>query len=199
MKALVLTLAAVAVLAWGAGSVLAADAPATATGTGAAATPQLKPHAPWWVEALGLTEEQKEQIKPIMKAAHEAAEKAPDLEAKRQIMRDAFEKIEALLTPEQKKKLAELRETPFGVAQERLQRIAEEVGLTPEQVEAARAILKAAHEEAEKSGGDREARMAIFRDALEKIRTTVLTDAQRQLLGGLREKMKGAAPAATKS
>jgi hypothetical protein len=72
------------------------------------------------------------------------------------------------------------------------------LGLTPEQVDAARAILKAAHEEAEKTT-DPAAKAKLFEEAFAKIRTTVLTDEQRAKLREIRAKedaSKAGGPAA---
>jgi Spy/CpxP family protein refolding chaperone len=59
---------------------------------------------------LGLTDDQKAQIKTILKAAHEQAKAAPDAAAKKQIMKDAFEKIKTtVLTDAQRQILADMK------------------------------------------------------------------------------------------
>ena len=65
-------------------------------------------------------------------------------------------------------------------------RLAEKLGLSDKQKEDAKAILQAAREEAKKVT-DRKAKMKIWKDAFEKIKTTVLTDDQRAKLKDMRE------------
>ena len=134
-------------------------------------------------ERLGLSPEQREQMRSVLQAARAEAEKATDPAAKRQIYEQAFEKIKTtVLNPEQQKKLAEVRENPGMRAHETLDRMGERLGLTADQKTQAQAILKAAHEEAEKAP-DREAKAKIFHDAMEKIKTTVLTPDQQKKMG----------------
>ena len=61
---------------------------------------------------------------------------------------------------------------------DRLQGMGQQWGLTEEQVAAAKKILQAAAEAA-KQAPDLQAKMKIMQDAMEQIRTTVLTDEQR--------------------
>jgi len=62
-------------------------------------------------EKLGLTADQKEQVKAILKAAHEQAKAATDPEAKKKIMHEAFAKIQTtVLTDAQRTELAKMKE-----------------------------------------------------------------------------------------
>ena len=60
-------------------------------------------------EKLGLTADQKTQIKAILEQAHKDAQAATDKADKAKIMKAAFEKVKTtVLTPDQVKKLAEI-------------------------------------------------------------------------------------------
>ncbi len=63
------------------------------------------------------------------------------------------------------------------------------LNLTDDQKAQVKEILKAAHEQA-KSATDKDAKIKIMKDAFEKIKTTVLTDEQRQMLEKAKEKFK---------
>jgi Spy/CpxP family protein refolding chaperone len=168
---------------------------AAETGVTAPATPPAKAAGAvhpggFWAEKLGLTPDQQGQVKAIMTAAHDQAKNATDRAERMKIYKDAFEKVKAtVLTDAQRKLLEELRASPTVRAQSRMHFVGAKLGLTPDQRVAAKAILKAAHEEAVKAA-DKAAKVKIFKDAFDKIRTTVLTDAQRQKLADIREKMK---------
>ncbi len=58
---------------------------------------------------LDLTPDQKAKVKAIFAAAREKAEGSDDPDARRTAMRDAMTQVQAVLTPEQKAKLAQLR------------------------------------------------------------------------------------------
>ena len=105
---------------------------------------------------LELTDEQKEQMQAIMAAARQ------------QIHDD-------VLTDEQRVKLEELKQAR---GEEMLTRMTERHGLTAEQVEQVRAIMTAAHEQAE-AADSREDKWEIMKAAFEQIKTEVLTDEQR--------------------
>jgi hypothetical protein len=138
---------------------------------------------------VGLSPEQKESVKAIVQAAREQAQNAPDREAKAKIFREAMEKVKAtVLTDEQRKKLDAGREgrgpgaggeTVADRVKDHLARLTERLSLTPAQQEAAREILKAAHEQAQ-GATDPQAKAKLLREAMEKIRATVLTDDQRK-------------------
>ena len=131
-----------------------------------------------------------------------------------QVLKDAMEKIHStVLTDEQRAKLEELGQKVGAQVMDRLQGMGQQFGLTDDQIAAAKTILQAAAEAA-KQAPDLQAKMQIFKDAMEKIRTTVLTDEQRakmqqgqgqmsEKMQQMREKMKerrgqqGQAPAAT--
>ena len=126
-------------------------------------------------EKLGLTDKQKEDAKAILKAAHEANMKN---------LKDAFEKVKTtVLTDEQRAKLEKLGSEAVD---KHLNRMGEKLGLTDKQKEDAKAIFKAAREEAKKAT-DHAAKMKIWKDAFEKVKTTVLDDAQRAKLKDRRE------------
>ena len=177
------TILAVAVLVLSAGWALAENAATPAAGPGEAAKVRSEQAA----ERLGLSAEQREQMRTILKAAHEQAENATDREAKGKILREAMEKIKTtVLNDEQRKKWDELRQGAGERAKERGGEMFERAGLTPEQKEAVKAIMQPAREAAEKAA-DREAKAKIMREAIEKVRTTVLTDDQRKKLDAVRE------------
>jgi hypothetical protein len=189
----ILSLVAMATLALSAGAALAADAPAAAPAEGAKA-PTLKTEVKnllvWWADQVALTEDQKAQIKTILATVKEDVAKAEGLEAKAKVLRDAAEKIKAVvLTDEQRKKLQELRQSLVGLVHDQLQAMADRFGLAEEQIAAALDILKAAHEEAQQVK-ELVAKVKIYRDALEAIRTKVLTDEQRQKIEDLRAKFE---------
>ncbi len=79
-------------------------------------------------------------------------------------------------------------------------RLGQLLGLTDDQKAQIKTIMTAAREQA-KTAADRAAKVKIFRDAFEKVKTTVLTDAQRQKLADLKAQWKAnhpAGPAAAK-
>ncbi len=128
---------------------------------------------------LDLTADQKAKIETIMKAAREKAAAAEGREAKMEIMKAAREDVvKNVLTEEQRKKLASLRD----LAGERMvMRRLERVNLTAEQKGKVEEILKAAKASAEKADGP-EAKGAVLRAAMEDIKKNVLTEEQRKKL-----------------
>jgi antitoxin component HigA of HigAB toxin-antitoxin module len=173
-----------------AGALWAQDAAAPAEGAKAPAKAEAKAALAWWIDQVGLSDKQKEDIKAVLTAAKEAAAQAVDAPAKMQILQAAMEKIQTtILTEEQRAKLQELRYSLVGIAQERLQAMAQQFGITDEQIAAARDILKAAAEQA-KAAQDFQTKIKIFADALEKIRTTVLTDEQRAKMEEVQKQMR---------
>ena len=187
MKMYVLAMVGVVALGLTAMAVLAADQPAApAPGKDEG----IRHQAGQMADRLGLTPDQREAARAIIKAAHEEAQKAPDREAKANILREAFEKVKTtVLNDEQRQELAQVREGLGERIREIMGRVAERLGLTPEQKEAAKAIMQAAREEAQKAP-EREAKAKILRGAFEKVKTTVLTDEQRQKLEKMREAFK---------
>ena len=180
MKRLLATTLGAVVLALAAGFVLA-DSAATPPAAGEGARGERL------AERLGLTTEQQEQMRTLLKAAHEQAQNATDREAKAKIMREAMEKVKTtVLNDEQRKKWDGVRESVVDRARERGGEMLERAGLTPEQKESAKAIMQAARTQAE-NAADREAKAKIFREAMEKVKTTVLTDEQRKKLETARE------------
>jgi Spy/CpxP family protein refolding chaperone len=148
MRNAAVTILAVAVLVLGAGWALAENAATPAAGPGEAA----KVRGEQMAERMGLSAEQREQMRTILKAAHEQAENAADREAKGKILRKAMEKIKTtILNDEQRKKWDELRQGAGERARERGGEMFERAGLTPEQKEAVKAIMQPAREAAEKA------------------------------------------------
>jgi hypothetical protein len=198
MKGLLLVLVVGAVMAVAAGSALAAD---EAAAPKAPAKAGIKAGINLQLDQINLSDEQKEQIKAIIQTAREQAQAATDIQAKLQIFADAVEKIRTtVLTDDQRAKLEGIKSDIVGQIQVKLQGIAQQSGMTEEQIAAAKAIMQAAAEEA-KNAPDLQAKLQIFKDAMEKIRTTVLTEEQRakmqqseeqikQKMEQLREKMK---------
>lgn len=179
-RSLVVTLG-VAVLALSAGWALAQNAAAPAApaaGPGDAVKPRGEPVA----ERLGLSAEQRDEMRAILKAAHEETQNAPDREAKAKILREAMEKVRTtVLNDEQRKKWDEVRAGAGERARERAADMFDRLGLSPEQKESVKAIMQAAREEAQKVP-DREAKAKIIREAIEKVKSTVLTEDQRKKL-----------------
>jgi len=184
-RSLVVTLGA-AVLALSAGWVLAQDAAAPAA-PAAAPADAVKARGEQMAERLGLSAEQRGEMRAILKAAQEQAQNAPDREAKAKILREAMEKIKAtVLGDEQRRKWDDVRESAGERARERAGEMFDRLGLSPEQKESVKSIMQAAREEAQKAT-DREAKAKIIREAIEKVRSTVLTEDQRKKLEAARE------------
>jgi Spy/CpxP family protein refolding chaperone len=180
----------VAVLALAAGWALAENAATPAAGPGEAAQARGEQMA----SKLGLTAEQREQMRKILRAAHEEAQNAPDREAKAKIIREAMEKIKAtILNDEQRKKWEDVRQGAGERAREHMGQMLERMVLTPEQKEAVKAIMQPAREAAEKAA-DREAKARIIREAIEKVKATVLTDEQRKKMENAREELRERRP-----
>ncbi|MCX5653975.1 MAG: Spy/CpxP family protein refolding chaperone [Planctomycetota bacterium] len=182
MRWIVLTLG-MGVLALSAGWVLAENAATPAAGAGG----DLQARGEHIAERLGLSAEQREQMKAILKAANEEAQGAADREAKAKTYREAMEKIKStVLNDEQRKKWEEVRKGAGDRAREHAGEMFERLNLTPEQKDAVKTIMQAAREQAQ-GATDREAKAKILRDAVEKVKTTVLTDEQRKKLDAGRE------------
>ena len=180
----------VAAVTLAAGSILAADS-ATAPAPAPAPEKAAKGHGGKMAEKLGLSDDQKAQVKAILQAAHEQAKAATDPEAKKKIMHDAFDKIKTtVLTEDQRTKLAALHKERIHA---RCAKFAEKLGLTDDQKAAAKAIMTQARADA-KNATDPAAKKAVFKAAFEKIKTTVLTDAQRDQLAKMKEQWKANHP-----
>ena len=139
-------------------------------------------------ERYGLTDEQVEQIKTIMAAAHAEGEAAETREGKWEIMKAAFEQIKTeVLTDEQRAAAEEHRQAG---RQHFLTRISEFLEMTEEQKAQAEAILTAAKAEAE-AAETREAKWEIMKAAFEQIKAEVLTDEQRARAEQFRQRGRG--------
>ncbi|RMF69480.1 MAG: hypothetical protein D6743_01795 [Calditrichaeota bacterium] len=108
-------------------------------------------------QVLNLTEEQKTQLKEIVAAHHKEMEawraahagdlSREDIRAHRQEMRDALrQKIDAILTPEQRAKAAEIREqlqrgeVPEELVDARIAKLSEKLHLTEDQIAQLKAL-----------------------------------------------------------
>jgi len=134
---------------------------------------------------LELTEAQQAKVKAILEQAAADAKKVDDPSAKRKVLQDAMESIRtSVLTDAQRAKLtrARARRGPGGP---RGRAPLAELDLSDEQKAQVRAILQAARKEAE--GAEPEKRREVLRAAMEKVSTTVLTEAQAAKLKELRE------------
>ncbi len=129
---------------------------------------------------LDLTDAQKEQIKGIMKDAHEQAKASKDQKAKREIMKTALKKVhDEVFTDAQRTKAKELRRKHHPLA-----------GIaTDEQMDKADDIMMAAGEEIVKAKTPKE-RQAILKAARDKINNEVLTEEQRKKLDEQRKQRR---------
>lgn len=135
---------------------------------------------------LGLTDQQKAQVKDILTQAKADAAQAATPQEKRQIRQAAREKIKALLTSEQLAKGKVLRRHMV------MRRVLAQLGLTDQQKAQVRGIFKQARLDA-RQAPDKAAKRNIWRAAFERVKTQVLTDPQRKQL----EEMKAARHSAT--
>jgi Spy/CpxP family protein refolding chaperone len=169
------------------GAVLLSGAVAMAQGPTSRPTGGAGPgggHLEQVLKELNLTPEQTQQVLAIfktqeeaIKAAHEAAQKA----------------LEGVLGKEQLDKLRELMGRPGGFgARERIQMLMERAGLTDAQKTQAKAIIEAAHADAEKATDPKD-KAAIWEAAFQKIVKDVLTDEQRAKLKEMRDGHDGGA------
>jgi Spy/CpxP family protein refolding chaperone len=132
---------------------------------------------------LGLSDEQKQQVAEILRAAREKAAQTEDRDAKREILQAAMEKIRTdVLTEEQRQKLDEMREKFQSEPGERIAHALRRLGLSKDQQDQIAAIMAKAREDAKAAEG-REAKAEGMKAAWEKIRTDVLTEEQREKLG----------------
>jgi Spy/CpxP family protein refolding chaperone len=142
-------------------------------------------------EKLNLTSDQQAQMKSILGKAKADAANATDVQAKRQIWKDAWSNIKTnVLTEQQRAQLAQMHQAgrerwghrkgwghgPRGMFQS--------LNLTAEQKTQVKAIMDQARTDAQ-NAPDRQAKHEVFRAAFEKIKTTVLTaDQVKQLEAG---------------
>lgn len=160
------------------GVVLAAEGPTS--------QPVRKHHCALMCKTLNLTDAQKAQIKEIFTTARADAQKATDKDAKRAIWKAAVEKVKTtVLTDEQRQKLAQMHHRHMMFAK---------LNLTDAQKAQVKDILTAARADASKAT-DPAAKKAIFKAAFDKIKTDVLTDAQRQQLEQMKAKHEAGATA----
>lgn len=135
------------------------------------------------LDKLNLNEEQKTKVQAILKDAHEQAKKTDSPEVRRQLMQDAFMKIEgSVLTPEQIEAFKNLRAQAMARhGGQRGQRRGRKAGLdlTDEQQAQSKAIMDEARAKAQQAETKEEKR-AIYREAMAKVHQDVLTDDQRE-------------------
>jgi Spy/CpxP family protein refolding chaperone len=131
---------------------------------------------------LDLTDQQKAQIKDIMTKAREDAKSATTPEAKKAIFKAAHEKIRKdVLTAEQVQKLEKAR---HGMA---MRHAFAQLNLTDDQKAKIKDIMKQARTDMQ-NAKDAQAKKAVMTAARDKIRTDVLTDAQRKQLDDMKAK-----------
>ena len=139
------------------------------------------------LKQLNLTEEQQEKVRAILQDAHDQANKADSPEVRRQLMQDAFVKIEGtVLTPEQIEKFKTLKEQAIARGGEAgrdgpRHRRGAGLNLTDEQNAQRKAIMDEARATA-RQAESREEKRAILREATAKVHQDVLTDPQREQL-----------------
>jgi len=134
-------------------------------------------------KVLNLTDDQKTKIKGILKAAHADAGQVADKDAKRAIWKAAFENIRKnVLTDDQRVKLQQLHQRRENI---------KALNLTDGQKARIREIVKTAHADADKAAG-KDAKKAIWKAAFDKVKSDVLTDAQRQQLAQMKAAHKEA-------
>ncbi|MFB3893852.1 MAG: hypothetical protein ACE15C_17710 [Phycisphaerae bacterium] len=132
-----------------------------------------------------LTDEQKAKAKEIIEAAKADAAKAEGPEAKMKVFKDAFDKlVKDVLTEEQQKALEELK-SKLAINIDEIKTQLEKVKLTDDQKAKVKDIMDAARADAQKAEGA-EARIKVFKDAFEKVKSDVLTEDQRKAVGELR-------------
>jgi Spy/CpxP family protein refolding chaperone len=158
-------------------------------------------------ERLNLTEEQKAAIKPIMaaetnelKAVHQDGSLSNEQKAAKiqEIRKNSREKINAILTPEQQKKFAEMNAGPGqgmrGDPQRRFEMLAEQLSLTDEQKTAIKPILAAEANDIRAVGQDsslsveqKQSKIVEIRDASNKKINAVLTPEQQAKFAELKK------------
>ncbi|MGA2171954.1 MAG: hypothetical protein ABSG82_02930 [Sedimentisphaerales bacterium] len=155
-------------------------------------------------EKLNLTDAQKVAVRAIfaneandiMTVRQDSSLSDEQKQAKIKEIRDSGrEKINALLTPEQQKKFAEMKgEGP----QNRLAMLAEKLNLTDAQKTAIKPILaaevndiKAVHQDSSLSKEQKQAKVADIRDASDKKINAILTPEQQAKWAQLKEQAKG--------
>ncbi|UCG48680.1 MAG: hypothetical protein JSU94_02675 [Phycisphaerales bacterium] len=131
------------------------------------------------MDQIGLTAEQIEAIDAIRKAALEALKEAESPKQARDIIEQMHQAIEDVLTDEQ---LEALRQC---LRPERPVNCMDQIGLTPEQVEAIDAIRQAALEALKDARGPREVRAIL--DQMYEDMMAVLTDEQLEALQECRD------------
>ena len=134
------------------------------------------------LKELNLTDQQKAAVREIMKAAHDKAKAAATKDQKVAIFKAAMEKIRAeVLTDEQRAKIDQAKEKIKQNIQERLaqmhKHMAKELNLTPEQCRQIKPVMEAAREQV-KAASTPEAKAAIVKDAMAKVRALLTPEQQ---------------------
>ena len=158
-----------------------------------ASQPTSRPHGQMRAifQQLDLTADQKAQIKAIMQQARTDAQAATDQQAKRKIHQAAREKIRTtVLTADQRTKLAQLVAERRGGANGGgrqmgpLAGLADKLGLSDTQKTQMKTIMDQARKDAQ-SATDQPSKRRIMKEALDKVKTTVLTPDQQKKLAEL--------------
>lgn len=182
----------VVILAVLAGIVL--NSVALAQGSGATGAQPKVSKVDRMAKALNLTDQQKQQVQAILDKARTDAASASDPQAKREIHKAAWKDIRTnVLTDAQRQQLAQMHRHRHGM------KVLQALNLTPEQKTQVKAIFQQARTDAANTT-DVQAKKDIRKQAWLKVRTDVLTDAQRQQLDQMKAQWKAKhAPATSPS
>jgi Spy/CpxP family protein refolding chaperone len=165
---------------------LAADAAAAPQASPPPAPAQPEVRVAAMLAKLNLTDDQKAKVKEIMEAARTQAQQAAEPAEKLKAVKDAVEKIRtSVLTDDQRKQLEGAREKVETGLEGLGGLFLDKLKLTDDQKAKVKELVAASRAELEKAAGA-EAKAKIIKDAIEKIRTGILTDDQRKALEDLR-------------
>lgn len=151
---------------------------------------------------IGVTDAQREQMRAIRRTSREqgrSLRESGDRAAMRAHRRAVRERIQAILTPEQRARARELRaQHGQRMMTRRLERMSERLELSPTQVQQVGGILRHAHSqrrairEAARTDGNppRDAMQALRAQTRDQLRS-VLNDAQEARLGEMRGRHRG--------
>jgi Spy/CpxP family protein refolding chaperone len=145
-------------------------------------------------QKLNLTDPQKQQVQAILDKAKADAAAAPDPQAKREIHKAAWKDIRTnVLTEPQREQLAKMHR------HHRAMEVLRKLNLTPEQKTQVKTIFQQARSDAANTT-DLQAKKDVRKQAWQKVRAEVLTDAQRQQLDQMKAQWKAKhAPATSPS
>lgn len=167
---------------------------ALAQGGGAACTQPKVSKIDRLSQKLNLTDQQKQQVQAILDKAKADAAAAPDPQAKREIHKAAWQDIRTnVLTEPQREQLAQMHHGHGRMG------VLGQLNLTADQKAQVKTIFQQARTDAA-NATDPQAKKDIHKQAWQKVRTEVLTDAQRQQLDQMKAQWKAKhAPATSPS